>query len=387
MPDYREHLADCVACGRFSASEADRIRDYITERAATVGISPAWEHNHYHLIQRAVCLLHEATGSTLETCSTGDILATVAAIRARDGSPNYARQQVAALKTFAIWLAERRPEVSAAKIASIKLPAVRWKNRRPEEMLTCEEVLQVIDACRRSRDRALIAMLYDGSNRPSELLALNWSDIHPDEYGAWFETSGKTGKPRRIRLTVSLPHLAAWKADSPDVSPSAPVFCNVNLPRGRMTKDSLDRLIAILRKRTGIAHLTPYVFRPSRITHDVSAGLPQAYISLKNWGTMSTPMMNVYTNLGSDYTDQVALEAAGIRARETPVATNPLKPVECPRCKTLNPPGARGCCTCFMPLTEEARAGVAAAKNSLMENLPHLLEVVELYKRGELDLD
>jgi integrase len=351
----------------------DMIADYVAESAATSGAGVRWVANKESLIRMAVKLMETTTGATVETCTTGNVLATVAAIRARDGSPNYALQQISAFKRFALWLAERRPELNAKTIGAIKLPARRWKNRRPEDMLTRDEVLTVIGACTRSRDRALIAMLYDGSNRPSELLALRWGDVHRDEYGAWFSTAGKTGKPRHIRLTLALPYLAAWSADYPG-GPAAgkPVFCTTGRPHRVLTKSGLDKMIAGLRKQTGIAHLSPYVFRPSRITHDVEDGYESAYVSLKNWGSLKTPMLDVYTNLSAEYLDSVALEHAGIRARATETRADPLRPIECSRCKTLNVPGANFCSTCMVPLTATAATDDETLKR-LMASRPDLL--------------
>ena len=42
----------------------------------------------------------------------------------------------------------------------------------------------MIDACQTSRDRALIAMLYDGGFRLKELATLSWGDVKFDEIGA-----------------------------------------------------------------------------------------------------------------------------------------------------------------------------------------------------------
>ena len=362
---------------------SDMIGDYVAESAATSGAGADWLTNKESLIRMAVKLMATTTGATPETCTTADVLATVGAIRARDGSPNYALQQIAAFKSFALWMADRRPDLNAKTIGAVKLPARRWKNRRPEDMLTRDEVLTVIGACTRSRDRALIAMLYDGSNRPSELLALRWGDVHRDEYGAWFSTAGKTGKPRHIRLTLALPYLAAWSADYPGgPAPGAPVFCTTGRPHRVLTKSGLDKMIQSLRKQTGIAHLSPYVFRPSRITHDVEDGYESAYVSLKNWGSLKTPMLDVYTNLSAEYTDRIALEHAGIRPRESGPKVNPLKPVECPRCKNLNVPGANFCSVCMAPLTTTAATDDETLKRLIASRPDLLIKVLQKMQDG-----
>jgi len=379
-PDHRAHLAACVTEGRFTPAEADLILDYMAEYAARVGSLQKTRNNHYHNLQRAACVLHDTTGHALDTCTTADVLATVTAIRERDGSPNYARTQVRIFRAFCVWLAKRRPELDGALIASVKLPPARWKNRRPEDMLTRDEVVQIIDACDRARDKAVIAMLYDGSNRPSELLKLDWRDLHGDAYGVWFSTSGKTGRARRIRLTGAVPYVAAWKALYPGgAEPEKPVFCKLQRPYNRMTTGALNNLIDNLRERTGIARITAYLFRPSRITHDVEDHMPSSYISLKNWGSLKTPMLDLYVNTDEHFIDRTALEAAGIRPREATATANPLVPIECPRCHTLNPPGARGCMHCFEPLTPEARAEMALAEEDIEANPEEVIRLLQRY--------
>jgi integrase len=380
MADYRRHLAACVESGRFSPAEADLIGDFVAELAALAGMSGKWRENVYHMVQSAAMVCHDATGARLDVCTTGDVLATVAALRDRARSPNYIRAQVYEWRRFAVWLASRRPELDAAKIAAVKLPRGRWKNRRPEDMLTYDEVLAAIAACRTSRDRCLIAMLYDGANRPSELLALRWGDIVADQYGAWFETTGKTGRPRRIRLTLAVPYLAQWRADSPDTSPGAPLFCTLRRFGGEhrpLRHDAIETIVRHIRAETGLEKVTSYVFRPSRITHDVEAGLDTSYIAMRSWGSLKTPMLDKYTNPSTEWIDATALSHAGIRARPEEARPDPLRPVECPRCVTLNVPGARFCSTCMLPLTAEAAHDDEALSRLIVSRPDLLIKVLE----------
>jgi hypothetical protein len=241
-----------------------------------------------------------------------------------------------------------------------------WSTKKPGDMLTKEEVLQVITACTNSRDRAIISMLYDGSLRPVDLRELMWDKVTFDEYGVLIRSSAKTGKERVIRLTFSAPYLSQWKSDYPgNPEGHAPVFVSHHTFKEAggehipLEMDAITRLIRGLRQKTGIPKLRPSIFRPSRITHDVEDGYDSSYLMLKNWGTLKTPMLQVYARPGEDYIIKYALEKAGIKIpAKTRERSKALDPVTCPRCQTLNPPGKRFCGQCGLSLTEEAQLQV-----------------------------
>ena len=67
------------------------------------------------------------------------------------------------------------------------------------------EVMQMLDACQNSRDRALISMLYEGAFRISELATLMWSQVKFDEYGVVVNVDTKTEKARYISLNIHEP--------------------------------------------------------------------------------------------------------------------------------------------------------------------------------------
>ncbi|MGA2824184.1 MAG: site-specific integrase, partial [Bacteroidales bacterium] len=249
------------------------------------------------------------------------------------------------------------------KIRSIRSPGMDWSAKKPSDMLTKDEVLKAIDACSNSRDRAIVSMLYDGSLRPVDLRKLTWEDVIFDEYGSLIRTSAKTGKERAIRLTFSTPYFAQWRTDYPgEPAGSAPVFVSHRVYESAggehisLEMDAIVRLIRSLRKKTGIERLSPSIFRPSRITHDVTDGYDSSYLMLKNWGTLKTPMLQVYAKPGEDYITKYALEKAGIKtSQKLKEREKTLDPITCPQCSSINPPGKRFCGQCGFTLSEEAK--------------------------------
>lgn len=334
-------------------------------------ISDDWLKNKYHLLFRGVSILHDSAHVSIDSATTAHLIQVMGAMRSSDYSDNYRRQLVATFKGFCLWLADtdRLPGIDAARIARVKLPKPQWKCKTADDLLTKAEVETVLKACTNSRDRALLAMCYDGSDRPIEILSLKWRDIVFDEWGAYFLTAQKTGRRRKIRLTFSLPHLGQWREDYPGIpAGDAPVFCTLNKRAGKyiqMSKDALDRRVKLIREETGIPKLMPSIFRPTRISHDVEDGYELSYIMLKNWGNLKTPMIDRYTSVSDDYIDRVALERAGLKKPEKKDKINPLTPQVCPHCGTVNPSYAKICAFCLRPLTTDATEVIEDAKRAI----------------------
>jgi len=395
----RNHISASITEGALSKQEGNTLLAYLAERQSREGGSPEWMKNRYHLLFRCIQVLHKETGATLDACTTTDVMQAIGALRTAEYSPNYIRQLIHQMRDIAMWLADQNPAISEKKIAAIKLPPLRAKNKCADDMLTKDEVLELIKACGNSRDRAIIAMLYDGACRAADILALNWSDIVFDRYGAYFVTRQKTGRRRRIRLTLSVPYLAAWRADYHPGEPAgdAPVFITLKKHRGgyyRISKDVVDSVLVRLRKETGITKAMPSIFRPTRTTHDVEDGVPLPVIMLRNWGHLGTKMIDVYTNPSDEYVDQALLEHAGMKTprKVRSGADAKMQPIICPACGEPNPIHLSRvgiCYHCGQPMTGEAAKSLAGMKAFLADDAEIKKEemrrmILEMKERGEI---
>lgn len=358
------------------------IQEYLEWKTAKRDISPNWEKNTRSLIIRFLSELKKP----IQNCSNNDILSVFKTIReSKNFKPNYKRQLVNTGKSFCQWVSKTNKKIDTSDIESIKLPEIQWKTKKPDDMLTIDEIITVIKAARTTRDKALLSMLYDGSNRPIELLRLHWQDIIADEHGYFFITDAKTRKERHIRLTnQSIPYLDQWRGEHPDPSPDQYVFCTINAPEKGirpLTIDNVQRMIKLLRRNTGIQKLKASIFRPSKITHDVASGVELPYVMKKNWGSLRTKMIDVYTNLDAGYMDEVALRNAGME-RKTDLKEKKqykLEPPVCPVCHKVNLLGSKYCSECMQPLTKEAKIQVNATSASIHQLLNEDPEVKALF--------
>jgi len=313
-------------------------------------------------------------------------------IKGRAFAQNSLNSYLRITKPFLQWMIENgHSTLPEKKINKIQAPSVDCETTHPDQILTPDEIAQLIKACRHPRDRALVSVLYESGVRVGELARLRWRDAVFDDLGVkLYVDDQKTGKRRYSRLTMSREALASWRNVSPQTSPDDPVF--VNLQNG----DPLEyvtvlRLLERLQKATGIPkRITPHLFRKSRITHMVRQNYQESVIKESMWGNVGTDMFRTYVRLAESDIDDEFLARAGVTQAKTKTE-NPLAPRPCSACHTVNAPTSNYCSKCGQPLTEEAKASLQAVTRAveadpLYRHLDAMVraEVGRLAKVGEL---
>jgi integrase/recombinase XerD len=116
---------------------------------------------------------------------------------------------------------------------------VKQNERREPDVLIDEEAEKMIFRATCPRDKALIAVMYEGGFRIGEILNACLGDITFDENGARVHVTGKTG-PRTVRLITSASLLARWMEEHPRRgSYSAPAWVSFCPQRRRPARVSL----------------------------------------------------------------------------------------------------------------------------------------------------
>lgn len=349
-----------VTDGKITPDDASLLLEYVTERRATRALSPG----RVNKILYNLLLWRKFVPKPFRDHTITDLYAAAEQLMSRkapDGTElakNTVSDTVAIFKPFYSWMIEEGYcTIPEKKLRAIKRPPVDKMTKTAEDILSPEEVEQLLLACTSSRDRALVHLMYEGGFRVGEIGNLQWRHIRFDETGAVVNVDFKTGKPRYVRLVMAKQPLAAWKKDHPDARPDAFVF----LDRfGRPVKypavvKQLQRLV----DRAGIRkHITPHTLRHSRITHLIREGkMGESVIKLMMWGSVDTDMFSTYLHLTGGDIDQQISEAYGLVDKK---ATNGkrIEPRQCPRCGEVNSPTAKFCAECGMSLTPEAAAEV-----------------------------
>jgi len=231
-------------------------------------------------------------------------------------------------------------------------PEVRWfsinipQNHRklPEELLTEEEIQNIIQACRTSRDRALFATLAESGCRVSEIGLMKIKNIAFEPYGTRLTVNGKTGM-RKILVVSSTPYLQDWLNQHPcNSNPEAYLWHNTQ-KREVLT---YSRIAAILKDAAKVAGIKkrvyPHLLRHSRATA-LAGVLSDAQMKNYLGWTQSSKMAGIYVHLSGKDTDEAILRVNNISVKQE-VRTQILQPKNCHRCNSANPATHKFCNKC-----------------------------------------
>jgi len=223
-------------------------------------------------------------------------------------------------------------------------------HKLPEDLITEDEVMAMIEAASNVRDKAFVACLYEGGFRIGELGTIVIKDVRFDKYGAVVIVTGKTGM-RRVRLVFSAPYLARWLELHPlRADRTAPVWITTECGAitTQMTYAAFRQQLVRIAMRASVQHkVNPHNFRHSRATW-LAGRLTQPLLHKYLGLTPGSKMSEVYIHLSGEELDREYLQLYGITYEGR--AESELHADRCPHCDTLNVSGALACTGCGMPL-------------------------------------
>lgn len=225
----------------------------------------------------------------------------------------------------------------------------------PSEMLEWDaDVKPMIDACRNSRDKALIAVAFDTGLRAGELEALTLGQVTDGDHGLRLMVDGKTGQ-RSVPLIPSTPHLNRWLADHPGSGdPDEPVWCKLDEPE-KVSYRMLLKAFKEAAERAGVDKpVTPTNFRKSNATLLARRGMNAAKIEeLQGRSRGSKEVARYVATFGEESVERAKAKLYGLEVEE-PDRPEQRVPVTCPRCRRETPQDEDFCMWCRQALTGEA---------------------------------
>ncbi|GAA5262426.1 MAG: tyrosine-type recombinase/integrase [Methanomicrobium sp.] len=275
------------------------------------------------------------------------------------------------LKRFYFWLIENGySDIPEKKIQKIKVPKLDSMTLTAEELLTEEEVNDMLEACTNSMDRAIISFAYEGGFRISEIGKLRWRQVKFNDWNLAVNVNNKTNKPRYIPLTMSRPYLAQWKNDYPG-EPEGDnfVFLTLIMKKPFHYRGLKTKIIRIAERAKIEKKVTPHLFRHSRITHLMQKDYSDSFIKKMMWGNLTTNMFSVYAHLTDNDSDNELARREGIIVPEKNDSKCNLQARQCSVCYTINAPTMQFCSKCGKPLTEDGLAEREELKD-ILEKLP-----------------
>lgn len=376
-----------LLAGVIVQDDVDLIREFVHERQAQRHISDGRVNKTiFTLVNWRRFILRPYREAGIADIYSGVAgLKTGKSTKDRSFKQNTVHDYIRILKPFILWLIENGYSVlPEKKILGITAPAADHQTTKPDEILTLEEIEQLIKVCMNPRDRAFIALFYESGARIGEVCRLTWRDVIFDKYGVKvYIDDQKTNKRRYSRLTMSRQDLAAWKADyhPGEALPDSLVFLTF---KGR----ALDyiqacRIIQRLVERTGMKkRVHPHLFRKSRITHMIAQNYQESVIKESLWGNINTGMFRTYVCLAEKDIDAEFLERAGIQVKQE--ENKILQPRPCPECHAINSPNTRFCPECGTSLTGEAAEEQRDLEQRVLTDREVLREIIREEIREEV---
>jgi site-specific recombinase XerD len=264
---------------------------------------------------------------------------------------NSLRDYITFLKRFYGWLIRNKHSpIPWDKIKAIKPPGADTMSTTAEDLLTEVEVMAMINSCMNSRDRALIAVGYEGAFRGIEMATLEWQAVKFDSLGVVINTNAKTEKARYVRLVSSVPLLAAWKRDYP-YEPEGENLVFITHQHRPLQHGQITLQLKKIARRCGITkRIHFHIFRHSRVTALLQQGCSESVVKQMCWGSQATKMLGNYAHLSSNDVDNEVLRLNGIQRPEES-GKSLMVAVQCRNCQNINEPGIKYCGTCGLPLS------------------------------------
>ena len=216
----------------------------------------------------------------------------------------------------------------------------------PAKMLWWDEHIKpMLEECRHARDKALISVAWDSGARSGEICELTTGDISDHKYGLRISVDGKKGE-RSIILTTAVPYLRQWLNvhPAPD-NPNAPLWSKLSKPEDISYQMKLKILKKHARK-AGITHtdVTFTRMRKSSASYLASDGVNQAHIEDHHGWDRGSDVASRYVAVFGDANDRAVAKAHGVDVEED--ESDPIAPVECPRCRRETPRDEPTCVWC-----------------------------------------
>lgn len=246
------------------------------------------------------------------------------------------------LKKFFIWIGFKKKEM--AKILIKKYDSKKTINK--SDLLTKEEIKQILRKMKRPVDKALFMLLLETKARKTEIRKLKIKDVvFYESYAMVYIRSSKTAQ-RNIPIVESIPYLTRYLEDHPLFEDQdAPFF--ITLYRGQYKEFSVNAFNGIFRRNARFINkrVYPHLLRHTGLT-EMAKHLTEFQLKqLAGW-TMASKQASRYVHLSNQDLENKILELHDIKPPQEQEEVKHLEIVRCPRCDFANSELDKYCSRC-----------------------------------------
>jgi integrase/recombinase XerD len=260
----------------------------------------------------------------------------------------------AILRRFFTWISnpEAFPNVeqAPATVAWIRTTVFKRDKMKLErnDLLTPEDIENLLAVCHNPRDKALIAVLWETGGRIAEVGNLQLKHVVKTQHGYTLDLTGKTGS-RNPLIISSAPYVSQWLSLHPfKDNPESPLWVHYQYGKKaeQLRYDSIRYLLTRHFSRANIQKpFHPHLFRHSRATYVLANAVMNESQAKAYFGwTPDSDMLATYSHLIDQDSNNAILRENGLTPQQQ--RQDELKPVTCRICAELNPPKADYCVKC-----------------------------------------
>jgi len=357
------------------------IRQHVREKAAINHITPGRQMKiMFTLIRWRTFLPRQYADLTYTDLLEGlENLKNGMSARGAPFKQNTLHDYIRILKSFLMWMIENEySTLPEKKIQKIEVPGIDHETTEPNDLLSYDDLMRLLEACRQPRDRALIATLYESGVRIGEIGRLQWRDVQFDDYGVkMYVRDQKEQQKRYARLVKLAPlYLSQWKdlyEKETGTTPQGEALVFLTRQNTPIEYQTAKALLDRVSKRAGLEkRVHAHLFRKSRITHMIAEGYSESVVKEVMWKNPATTQFRTYLKISENEIDAEILEKAGLVKKDKIIPKMPEKRI-CPNCFSENTPTTRYCWKCGQGLTKEAQKEVKIAEKISGDGLDEIL--------------
>ena len=265
------------------------------------------------------------------------------------------------------------------EVAWIPLTVRNQTTVTAEDLLTPEQIQNLLKNTGNQRDYAMLYALFEGALRPGELLTMRVGSVEFQDGYCLLSVRGKTGH-RRVTVVLAYRPLLDWLNQHPyRTDPNAPLWVSLSTNRNKkplhygtfrnIVKDSAKK--AKITKR-----VWAYLFRHTYLTTLAKRFTEAQLKGFAGW-TQSSKMAGRYVHLSGRDNENAVLVMHNLK---TPETNGNLTLKLCPNCGEKNEPTIIRCAKCGLVLDQkvamELRNEEEKTKDELLNRVENLEKLV-----------
>jgi site-specific recombinase XerD len=304
-----------------------------------------------HKLRRLGCLLKKDFDQVTEE-DLRSLVTFLSKGKAREDGGMYSKGTIhgykVTLKRFYKWL-EGKDEEYPCKVRWIKTGGDTTRIKETEELLTFDEIQEMIRHAKNPRDKAMVSFLYESGARVSEMLSMKIKHIvYKSERILKAALPVSKTKPRFLALVACKEHLDIWMNYHPlKDDPEAPLWSNLKGDgRNPLLNQTVNEILKAMASAAGIKkRVYPHIFRACSITHKAKKGYPEEFIKEHHGLCKDSKVMKHYLHICYNDLEDIQRQMHGLPIENS---NDLIQGIKCASCGKKNPLYVQ-ICECGLP--------------------------------------